>query len=123
MKVCNHCGKDLITKTTKDGPNAGRDFYTCSGWDNVAKKPTCPRTWYGFVDGEKSLKPRPDDHAVQSPKRQRTEDAQLADVLLAINNLRHEVADGFREIKALYLGDANPEGEARPMPVPKFGQH
>jgi hypothetical protein len=45
-------------------------------------------------------------------------------VLLALNNLRGEVADGFRELKALHLGDANPEGEARPMPaVPKFGQH
>ena len=31
-KICPRCGRDLVLRTTKKGPNAGQQFYGCSGF-------------------------------------------------------------------------------------------
>ncbi|MBR2547069.1 MAG: NERD domain-containing protein [Eubacterium sp.] len=32
VKICPRCGRELVLRTTKKGPNAGQQFYGCSGF-------------------------------------------------------------------------------------------
>lgn len=121
--TCNQNLKRIVCRPNdSDGnpnPNGGRAFWVCP--NNPKCKVQGGEKNFFWEDGGESLKPKtPPPGPESAPKRVAVSDN--TEVLLALNNLRGEVA----ELKVLITANLAPS-DPQPMPqgpyVPKFGQH